>query len=857
MANRACPRSRQPFPILLLGSMLLAACATRSDDSALPADAGESSSAADAGNGDAAAVTDGAAGAQLQLVAGAVPLAVGAAQDETPAAEEGGAAPAAAANLGDPDVATIAADAEERWKIKQQQLKMEAEEAFLEGQRLFDAGKYDDALVHFEQALNHIKWAPVGVDWGSLEDRAKSAYEAAERAKSRKGSEVRREQEKKAFEKIQEEELAERSRREATILRVLEDAISAYNRNEFDESERLSDEVLELDPQNDRARKLKSASVSAARDKFNKAAIDARKDEFRRWKQDIEETRIPYSDILTGPNEDFWRKVSDLRSRESLLSLEAVESPEVKELKAKVASTRIDNIQFVDVSLTDAVAFLSTVSGITILVDPEVASETSGSTLNISSISNNTVENLLNILTAQAGEGLTWVPKSGAVFITKKEKAAGTAVPRIHTVQDLSFTLNDFRGPRIGAITPPGAEFDEEAGSIFGSDVAGTAIVAPEEILNLIKANIARESWEGGGYSADVANNNQILVIHTPETQLQVAQFLDDLRRFTSTVVTIESRFINITDAFLQEIGVDWRGLGPIDGTEAVLNDVTYGLEDNAGLAQDNNGPGLTTGAGLNPIAGAFFNDGSDGDVRAFTQNFFDEISTNGDPVLSALGKTLTSTGGASFQVAWLKGDEEYNAVVRAVEKSVNATEVTAPILTVYNTERAYVTVVNQISFVQDFDVDVANSAFIANPNIGIIQEGVVLDVRPTISYDRKYITLEIQATVAELIQPIREYTTSLSGFSTPVTFQLPELKTQSASTTVDVPDHGSILLAGLKRLRYINRTAEVPWLGRLPLAGVLFRQKGLDDEKESLIVLVRASITNLSSFRDTVASNN
>ncbi len=84
-----------------------------------------------------------------------------------------------------------------------------------------------------------------------------------------------------------------------------------------------------------------------------------------------------------------------------------------------------------------------------------------------------------------------------------------------------------------------------------------------------------------------------------------------------SSVVTIESRFITIREGFIQEIGVDFRGLGGSGpGTEAFLNDVTFGLEDNAGTAADNSGPGLATGAGLNPVAGAFFNDGSNGDVN-------------------------------------------------------------------------------------------------------------------------------------------------------------------------------------------------------------------------------------------------
>jgi hypothetical protein len=42
----------------------------------------------------------------------------------------------------------------------------------------------------------------------------------------------------------------------------------------------------------------------------------------------------------------------------------------------------------------------------------------------------------------------------------------------------------------------------------------------------------------------------------------------------------------------------------------------------------------------------------------------------------------------------------------------------------------SHIYLANQLSFVQDFDVEVAQTAFIADPIVGIIQEGQILDVR-------------------------------------------------------------------------------------------------------------------------------
>jgi hypothetical protein len=43
---------------------------------------------------------------------------------------------------------------------------------------------------------------------------------------------------------------------------------------------------------------------------------------------------------------------------------------------------------------------------------------------------------------------------------------------------------------------------------------------------------------------------------------------------------------------------------------------------------------------------------------------------------------------------------------------------------------RSYIYAANQLSFIQDFDVEVAQTAFIADPQVGVLQDGAVLDVK-------------------------------------------------------------------------------------------------------------------------------
>ena len=120
-----------------------------------------------------------------------------------------------------------------------------------------------------------------------------------------------------------------------------------------------------------------------------------------------------------------------------------------------------------------------------------------------------------------------------------------------------------------------------------------------------------------------------------------------------------------------------------------------------------------------------------------------------------------------------------------------------------------------------------------------------MLDVRPTIHHDRKHLTLEVQPTIAKVVN-LRTFSTTLGGNTAPVDFQLPELEVQSVNTSAILPDGGSILLGGLSSVRNIERRAEVPWLAKIPVAGFFFKQEGYNEENKSLMILIRAHITDV-----------
>ena len=127
---------------------------------------------------------------------------------------------------------------------------------------------------------------------------------------------------------------------------------------------------------------------------------------------------------------------------------------------------------------------------------------------------------------------------------------------------------------------------DDDGGGPFGAIGEAPRIIELENLQTLITDTVAPDSWEVEGVGIEVGETN-LLVTQTPEVQMQIVEFLNDLRRFNSSLVTIESKFLEVTDNFIQEIGNDFRGLD-----NRVLEDVTNGLEDQASLGLDNGGTG-------------------------------------------------------------------------------------------------------------------------------------------------------------------------------------------------------------------------------------------------------------------------
>ena len=75
------------------------------------------------------------------------------------------------------------------------------------------------------------------------------------------------------------------------------------------------------------------------------------------------------------------------------------------------------------------------------------------------------------------------------------------------------------------------------------------------------------------------------------------------------------------------------------------------------------------------------------------------------------------------------------------------------------------------------------------------------------------------------------------------VTVQLPIIASTSVSTVVSVPDGGTILLGGIKRMTEQRSESGVPFLSNIPYVNRLFKNVSIGRETQNLMMMVTPRI--------------
>lgn len=382
--------------------------------------------------------------------------------------------------------------------------------------------------------------------------------------------------------------------------------------------------------------------------------------------------------------------------------------------------------------------------------------------------------------------------------------------------------------------------------------LGGAANADFDSLIDLIISTVASDTWvENGGPEAEIRpfpTNLSLVVSQTQDVHEQIADLLEQLRRLQDLQVTIEVRFIRLNDSFFERIGIDFdvniENRDPAAGTFQPGES----FEGQTGSSV----VGVNTPTGL----GDFPNFTGDLDIPFRQDSFNLAVPTFGGPVdVANFGFAILSDIEAYFLINASQGDRRSNVL-------------NAPKVTLFNGQQAFVADTSQTPFVISVIPVVGEFAAAQQPVIVVLSEGTLMTIQAVVSDDRRYVRLTVVPFFSE-IGDVQEFTfegstsTSTSSSTTDddddgnnennsnndnvvrsgTTVQLPTFQFISVTTTVSVPDGGTVLLGGIKRLSEGRNEFGVPLLSKVPYINRLFRNVGIGRETDSLMMMVTPRI--------------
>lgn len=110
---------------------------------------------------------------------------------------------------------------------------------------------------------------------------------------------------------------------------------------------------------------------------------------------------------------------------------------------------------------------------------------------------------------------------------------------------------------------------------------------------------------------------------------------------------------------------------------------------------------------------------------------------------------------------------------------------------------------------------------------------GIIFDVTPHVN-NAGFITLELAPTVTDIL-----------GFVTVENASVPQLSKEQAKTSVMIKDGDTLVIAGLIKDQVTDTKKKLPFLGDIPLLGLLFQHSNKTVVKQDLLIFVTPHIIN------------
>ena len=377
-------------------------------------------------------------------------------------------------------------------------------------------------------------------------------------------------------------------------------------------------------------------------------------------------------------------------------------------------------------------------------------------------------------------------------------------------------------------------------------------------------------SFPSGAFAQYVPASSELIVRNTPDAIDLIDSLVDAAVGVQPTQVEIESKFLEITQNNIKELGFDWL-LGPLQikpGTFAAGGTQGFGsAPDPADFPFFVGGP-----VGTNPVTGGLRSGVGSGRDFAISANSIDGL----------LGNVPPAAAPGIFGIAGIFTNPQFQVVIRALNQKKGVDLMSAPKVTTKSGRKAIVRVAREFPYPTEFSPpeppppNQATGLTVSPPNGTFVSQGVVtpstptafetrnlgvtLEVEPIIGPDGYTIDLNLSPEVVEfdgfinygspILGPIFDPTAIgtarspiQSAVLTPNVINQPIFSTRKVTTSVSIWDGQTVALGGLVREDVQKVQDKVPILGDIPLAGRLFRSNVDQKIKRNLIIFVTARL--------------
>ncbi len=178
----------------------------------------------------------------------------------------------------------------------------------------------------------------------------------------------------------------------------------------------------------------------------------------------------------------------------------------------------------------------------------------------------------------------------------------------------------------------------------------------------------------------------------------------------------------------------------------------------------------------------------------------------------------------------------DLDGMIEALCSNSNVRTLAAPKILVVNGQEARVQIGSRFGY---FVTTTTQTSSLQS--VEFLDIGVVLDVRPTITRDG---------------QVLLHVAPKVSGGRINPDSGLPEEDTTEASTTVLLPDGKGMIIGGLIKESDVASKSWVPWLGKIPVLGHLFRRSNNSSQRTEVILTLTPRIVPFTPAGDCVPSN-